>query len=57
MSRDPHPKLQVPRKPMPPVGTKEHAEWLLDEAGEESFPASDAPSPALPADGQSKKKK
>ena len=48
MPRDPHPKLSIPRKPMPPPGTPEHEEWLLDEASEESFPASDAPSPAQP---------
>jgi len=26
----------------------QHAEWLIDEASEESFPASDASSPAMP---------
>jgi hypothetical protein len=55
MAREPHPKLPTPRKPMPPPGTPEHEEWLLDEASEESFPASDAPSPAQPS-GKSKKK-
>ena len=48
MAREPHPKLPLHRKPMPPPGTPEHQEWLVDEAGEESFPASDSPSPAHP---------
>jgi len=39
MARDPHPKLPPTRKPMPPPGTPEHEEWLVDEAVEESFPA------------------
>jgi hypothetical protein len=55
MAREPHPKLPPTRKPMPPAGTKEHEEWLLDEAVEESFPASDSPSPAQPS-GTKKKK-
>ena len=55
MARDPHPKLPPTRKPMPPPGTPEHAEWLVDEASEESFPASDSPSPALPEPGGKKK--
>ena len=50
MAREPHPKLPSTRKPMPPAGTPEHAEWLLDEAVEESFPASDSPSPAQAGD-------
>lgn len=54
MVQDKHPKLPGTRKPMPPPGTPEHAEWLLDEAVEESFPASDSPAPALP---ETKKKK
>jgi hypothetical protein len=54
MARDKHPKLPGTRKPMPPAGTPEHAEWLIDEADEESFPASDPPAPALP---ETKKKK
>jgi len=33
---------------MPPSGTPEHEEWLIDEAGDESFPASDSPAPAQP---------
>ena len=61
MARDPHPKLPATRKPMPPAGTPEHEEWLLDEASEESFPASDPSSPAqpsstLPSEAESKKK-
>lgn len=42
MARDPHPTLPRPQKrPEPPKGTPEHAEWLLDESGDETFPASD----------------
>ena len=55
MARDKHPTLPNPRPPMPPPGTPEHAEWLIDEAVDESFPASDAPSPALP-NGTNRKK-
>ena len=56
MAQDPkaHPTLPKPRRPEPPQGTPEHDEWLLDEANEESFPASDAPSPALPKDNANK---
>ncbi|HUQ28128.1 MAG TPA: hypothetical protein VM051_06020 [Usitatibacter sp.] len=43
-----HPKLPRDRKPEPPPGTPEHEEWLLDEAAEESFPASDAASTVQP---------
>jgi hypothetical protein len=47
--RDPHPTLpKPPRPPAPPKGTGEHEEWMLDEAVEESFPASDPPEPAQP---------
>jgi hypothetical protein len=56
MARDPHPKLPGTRKPMPPPGTPEHEEWLIDEAVAESFPASDPPAPALPG-GKPKKGK
>jgi hypothetical protein len=48
MERDPHPKLPCPRRPQPPIGTPEHEEWLLDEAVDETFPASDPPAPAHP---------
>lgn len=48
MARDPHPTLPRSRKPEPPPGTPEHEEWLLDEAGEESFPASDPSAPSNP---------
>lgn len=49
MAREKHPTLPPPRKkPMPPTGTPEHEEWLVDEAGEESFPASDSSTPAQP---------
>ena len=45
----PRPTLpRSPRAPAPPVGTREHEEWMLDEAVEESFPASDPPEPAQP---------
>jgi hypothetical protein len=44
MARDPHPTLPRPKRPPePPPGTPEHEEWLLDEAGDETFPASDPP--------------
>lgn len=49
MAREKHPTLPTPRKPAPAPGTPEHEEWLIDEAEEESFPASDSPSPALPS--------
>jgi hypothetical protein len=49
MAENPHPTLPRPKKrPEPPAGTPEHQEWLLDEAVEESFPASDPPAPAQP---------
>jgi hypothetical protein len=48
MSQYPRPTLKKNRKPEPPQGTPEHEEWLLDEAGEESFPASDSPEPSQP---------
>ena len=46
MQQYPRPILKRERKPEPPRGTPEHEEWLLDEASEESFPASDASAPA-----------
>jgi hypothetical protein len=49
MARDPHPTLPRTRKPEPPPGTPEHEEWLLDEAVEESFPASDPPAIVSPS--------
>ena len=48
MQQYPRPTLKRERKPEPPQGTPEHEEWLLDEASEESFPASDSPTPATP---------
>ncbi|MGZ5037373.1 MAG: hypothetical protein ACXWG1_13985 [Usitatibacter sp.] len=48
MADERHPTLPPPRKPMPPPGTPEHEEWLVDEASEESFPASDPSEPAQP---------
>jgi len=44
----PHPTLPRTRKPQPPVGTPQHQEWLVDEADEESFPASDPSAAASP---------
>jgi hypothetical protein len=46
MAREKHPTLPSTRPPMPPPGTPEHEEWLIDEAVDESFPASDPPAPA-----------
>ena len=48
MPREKHPTLPSKRPPMPPPGTPEHEEWLIDEAGEESFPASDSPASSQP---------
>ncbi len=44
----PHPTLPRTRKPEPPSGTPEHEEWLLDEAEDQSFPASDPPAAVQP---------
>lgn len=48
MQQYPRPTLPKTRKPEPPAGTPEHEEWLLDQAAEETFPASDATSPSQP---------
>jgi hypothetical protein len=49
MARDPHPTLpRATRLPPPPPGTPEHEEWLLDEAVDETFPASDPPAIVQP---------
>jgi hypothetical protein len=45
---NPHPTLPRRKKPEPPPGTPEHEEWLLDEASDQSFPASDVSAPASP---------
>jgi hypothetical protein len=50
------PTLPKTRKPQPPVGTPAHKEWLVDEAEEESFPASDASAEAMPGSAAGKKK-
>lgn len=53
------PTLPKTRKPQPPVGTPAHKEWLVDEASEESFPASDSSSEVVPgsnAESRTKKK-
>jgi hypothetical protein len=47
-SNPPRPTLPRDRKPEPPTGTPEHEEWLLDEAAEETFPASDAAATVQP---------
>jgi hypothetical protein len=50
MADKPHPTMsRKPRKPMPPPGTPEHEEWMLDEAVEETFPASDPPATIQPS--------
>ena len=51
------PTLPKTRKPQPPVGTPAHKEWLVDEAEEESFPASDASAEAMPGSTAGKKQK
>ena len=51
-SKPRHPTLPERPKATPPLGTPEHDEWLVDEADEESFPASD---PSAPATGGKKK--
>ena len=55
MQQYPRPTLPKTRKPEPPQGTPEHEEWMLDEAGEESFPASDPSAPAQPSSTEEKK--
>ena len=42
-SRKPAPKISNTRTPPPKPGEKEHDEKLMDEALDESFPASDPP--------------
>jgi hypothetical protein len=49
MARDPHPTLPPPKHPPPPPGTPEYEEWLLDEAVDETFPASDPPAIVSPS--------
>jgi len=49
MSKKPRPTLPRTRKPAPPAGTPAHEEWLIDEANDESFPASDAAAPVQPS--------
>jgi hypothetical protein len=53
----PHPTLPKTRKPEPAVGTTGHKEWLVDEAEEESFPASDPSAEAMPGSSAGKKGK
>lgn len=49
MADYPHPTLpKRQRRPEPPPGTPEHKEWLMDEAVDDSFPASDPPAPMQP---------
>jgi hypothetical protein len=49
-SQKPRSRPTLPRapKPTPPKGTPAHQEWLVDEADEESFPASDPSAEAIP---------
>ena len=46
--QQPRPTLPKTRKPEPPVGTPGHKEWLVDQAEEQSFPASDPSAEAMP---------
>lgn len=49
MADYPHPTLpKRPRRPEPPPGTPEHEEWLMDEAVDDTFPASDPPAQMQP---------
>jgi hypothetical protein len=49
MAEYPHPTLpKRPRRPEPPSGTPEHEEWLMDEAVDDTFPASDPPAQMQP---------
>ena len=49
MAEYPHPTLpKRPRRPEPPTGTPEHEEWLMDEAVDDTFPASDPPAQMHP---------
>ena len=47
------PTLPRTRKPEPPRGTSQHEEWLIDQAGDQTFPASDASAPAQPGSTES----
>ena len=51
-SKTPRPTLPRNRKAAPAPGTPEHEEWLLDEASEESFPASDPSAPVQPGSSE-----
>ena len=49
MADYPHPTLpKRPSRPEPPPGTPEHEEWLMDEAVDDTFPASDPPAQMQP---------
>jgi len=49
MAEYPHPTLpKRPARPEPPPGTPEHEEWLMDEAVDDTFPASDPPAQMQP---------
>ena len=49
MAEYPHPTLpKRPSRPEPPSGTPEHEEWLMDEAVDDTFPASDPPAQMQP---------
>ena len=56
MSQYPRPTLPKTRKPEPAVGTPEHKEWLVDQAEEQSFPASDPSAEAMPGSSAQGKK-
>lgn len=52
----PAPKLSATETPPPAIGQPDHEEGLIDEAVDESFPASDPPAIAHPSGSHAVKK-